>query len=621
MDSGTATATGARAGRYRRGNNSSKFIWIGFCVLLTAGLVGAGIFGSKFLKENFNKDKKDDVTDAKGSGSDAHPTDVKAPIPKTASNAFPRRLLYISISKYMYLNPLTASNYGIDLTKPAAQRIAFDWRIPQEKDNNQLFILSDTLGGAEMRLPMKNIVQAVYTEFFKTSRPQDRIAIYFGGHAIEKDGKAYLAPLEGEIEGEDWEKSLIPLEHFYSEMQKCKAAQKVVMWDVCRFNPEKGRVRPGSEPMSEALFKALGSPPAGVQAIVSCKNGENAIEYTNTNSNDKGGNQNYKGSFFLESMKYIAEPRNNRLPKTTPKPEDPLPIAEWTPAIAKRAVEMAALVSEGNSKQTVTLHGTGAASLPAPNSDEKVAARFEFPQSPKPVDDIKSVEREFFLPPLKPGLNSIGLADFPFSADVMKPYENDVSFDEIMKNKEKYAFRVAVLESLEKIRKYWAPGAGTTKIRDDVRGPFDDAFKRGVKSEQEFWAIGIIELENELDKLKLVAGMRESEPKRWQAHYDFALASVKARYAYMNEYNKVLGNIITETLPALDTKLGQDGYVLVASETLKSGKDIKKHAEEAAELFQDISVKYKGTPWAIQAKQEKSVQIGLAWKPASLEKK
>src|SRR5262249_26016407 len=161
-------------------------------------------------------------------------------------------------------------------------------------------------------------------------------------------------------------------------------------------------------------------------------------------------------------------------------------------------------------------------------------------QAPKGASgiEIKAVEREFLLPPLKPGLNSVGLAAFPFPADGLKPYESDgVSFDDIMKDKEKYAFRHAVLGVVVEINKYLAPDARKKKIRNELpAGPFDDAFKRGVKSEQDFWAVGIIELENELDKLKGVAGQRDSQPKRWQAHYDFAMASVKARLAYMNEY-------------------------------------------------------------------------------------
>jgi hypothetical protein len=190
-----------------------------------------------------------------------------------------------------------------------------------------------------------------------------------------------------------------------------------------------------------------------------------------------------------------------------------------------------------------------------------------------------------------------------------------------MNDKEKYRFRAATLEAFNKLREFWSTGAGTTKIRESLQGPFDDKKKAEVKKEQEFWAIGIINLELLLDDLKGVEKLREGESKRWQANYDFAMACVKSRLAYMNEYNKLLGNIITETLPTLDAKLGQDGYLLVPSETLKSDKKIKQMAEEAAELFQEITVKYKGTPWAIQAKQEKTVQIGLTWKPATLSEK
>jgi hypothetical protein len=600
-----------KRGAYRRRGGSNKFIWIGFCLLLTAGLVAGGVYGSGFIKAQFAK--KEEGGQPKGEQA---PTDAKA-VPK-AGTAFPRRLMFVSVSRYMYLNPLTASREGIDLVKPAALRLAYDWRVPTDKDNNQVFVLADTLTGPEARLPMKNVIQGAYQEFFKTSRPQDRIALYFGGHAIEKGGKAYVAPMEAEIEGEGWEKTMIPLDQFYAEMARCKAAQKVVIWDVCRYNPERGRVRPGSEPMSEALYKALSSPPAGVQAVVTCKPGENAMEFTALRPDGFASRVVYSGSSFLDSLKFVAEPRNGRMPKGEPKPEGPLPAAQWAPAVAKRTVEMSAIAERAGSggKQTVALSGAAPANLPPPNPEEKAAVRFEMPQSIKGASpaEIKSVESEFYLPPLKPGLASVALADFPFPAEVMKPYADDG------KDAKEDIFRTAVQEAFAKLREYWAPGAGTTNIRADAQGPFDDKKKGEIKNEQDFWARGIVNLELILDGLKAVEGMRESEPKRWQANYDFAVASVKARLAYMNEYNKLLGNLITETLPALDSKIGQDGYVLVASEALKSGKDIKKMAEEARELFQEITVRYKGTPWAVQAKQEKSIALGLNWKPASLKK-
>lgn len=592
---------------YRRSSGSGKFLWIGFCLLLTAGLVAGGVY---YIQTKHKEETGAGVVEQP-------PPRPPSPPPAIANKAFPRRLLFVSVSKYMYLNPLTASREGVDLAKPAATRLAYDWRVPTEKDNNQVFVMADTLVGPEARLPMKGVVQGAYQEFFKTSRAQDRIAVYFGGHAIERDGKAYIAPMEAEIEGDGWEKSMIPLADFYAELARCKAAQKVVIWDVCRYNPERGRVRPGSEPMSEALYKALGSPPAGVQAVVTCKPGENAMEFTALRPDGFAGPV-YSGSSFLDAMKFVAEPRNGRMPKTAPKPDDPLPVDQWVPAVAKRTIEMSALAEKAGSggKQTVALTGAAPARLAPPNPAEKVAARFELPQSIKGASpaEIKSVERVFFLPPLKPDLPILGLADFPFPADVMKPYADDG------KDPKEDPFRTAVLEAFNKLREYWSPGAGATNIRKDAQGPFDDKKKGEIKAEQEFWAVGIINLELILDGLKAVEGMREGQPKRWQAHYDFALASVKARLAYMNEYNKVLGLLITDTLPALDSKIGQDGYILVSSETLKSGKEIKKMAEEAQELFQKITVDYKGTPWAIQAKQEKSVAIGLNWKPASLKK-
>jgi hypothetical protein len=309
----------------------------------------------------------------------------------------------------------------------------------------------------------------------------------------------------------------------------------------------------------------------------------------------------------------------------TPGAADPLPVAEWTEAIAKRANEMAEMGEKaGNTgKQTVALFGAAPDKLTAPDPAEKVAARFDMPQPPKGASraEIKGLETEFNVPALKPNLVSIGLADFPFPADVMKDFASDgASLDDIAKNKEKYPLRAAVLDALNKVRDKWSDGAGTTKIRNQVEGPINEALKNEVKKEMEFWAIGMIELEEHLNRLAAVEGMKASEPKRWQAHYDFALATVKVRLAYMNEYNKLLGNLVSETLPALDAKVGQDGYTLVASETLKAGKEAKELAKEGQDLFEEMTKKYKGTPWAIQAKQEKSLVIGLAWKAASLKR-
>ena len=130
--------------------------------------------------------------------------------------------------------------------------------------------------------------------------------MYFGGHALEKDGKAYLASVEGEIEGEGWQQTLIPLDEFYAKLKDCKAAQKVMIWDVCRFNPQRGKQRPGSDPMSPALHSALAAAPPGVEVVISCSAGENALEFSKFQP-DPTNRTTYGGSVFLESVRYVGE--------------------------------------------------------------------------------------------------------------------------------------------------------------------------------------------------------------------------------------------------------------------------------------------------------------------------
>ena len=54
---------------------------------------------------------------------------------------------------------------------------------------------------------MKSVLTGTYEKFFDTSRAQDRIVVYFGGHVRPMDGKVYLVPIEGDP---DEPASLIP---------------------------------------------------------------------------------------------------------------------------------------------------------------------------------------------------------------------------------------------------------------------------------------------------------------------------------------------------------------------------------------------------------------------------
>jgi hypothetical protein len=619
---------------YRKASSGSTFVWVGLCVLLTAGLVAGGIY----LK-NANTKKPDTVEkhekhdkdhkDNKDGGKDTKGTKGGTSTATATAGSTPRRMLFIHVSNYLFLNPLTSAaesgtgSRGVDLVKPAAARFAFEWRIP-DRDPSQLFVLSDTLSNTDSRFPLKPVITGTYEKFFDTSRAQDRVVVYFGGHAVEKDGKAYLVPAEGEL---DEVPSLIPLEDFYAKLTACKATQKVVIWDVCRFNFQRGKQRPGSEPMSEGLFKALSTPPAGVQAVVTASPGQNALEFFDLQPDgmpQRGkGISSVAGSNFLDAMRFVAE--KGKVSNRNAAPAEPLPVAAWVEAINKRVGEVAAYATQSAGselKQTVTLNGAAPETLVAHDPSAKAAERFEIPQPPRGAGsgEIGSIETEYNVPPFKPDLEAASLAMYPFTEEAIKDFKATEPLDDLLKDKEKNKFVAKTYEAFQTIRDVWSTGVDGSKLRNTIEmtdGKVTEATKKIIKDEQVVPATAILKLETAMVELETVAAMKAEQPKRWQAHYDYAMALLKARQAYMHEYDLLMGNVHTDTLPATDPKQGHVGLKLLTTDKMKSKKDVKDLAAAAVTLYEQMIKDYPGTPWAMAAKREKGVPLGLQWQPYS----
>ena len=156
-----------------------------------------------------------------------------------------------------------------------------------------------------------------------------------------------------------------------------------------------------------------------------------------------------------------------------------------------------------------------------------------------------------------------------------------------------------------------------SKLRNSIEVPVTEAMKKVIKDEQVVPATAILKLETAMVELDAVAGMKAAAPKRWQAHYDYAMALLKGRQAYLHEYDLLMGNIHTETLPTIDPKLGHVGLKLLTTDKMKSKSDVKKLATESVEIYEKMATDYAGTPWAMQAKREKGVPLGLQWQPYS----
>jgi hypothetical protein len=93
------------------------------------------------------------------------------------------------------------------------------------------------------------------------------------------------------------------------------------------------------------------------------------------------------------------------------------------------------------------------------------------------------------------------------------------------------------------------------------------------------------------------------------------LARVKARLIYLTEYNYVLAQIRTDSLPALED--GFSGYRVGSREKISVPEaPIKKMAKDLQKEWERIASNYPRTPWALLARREQMTVLGLEWRPS-----
>jgi hypothetical protein len=119
------------------------------------------------------------------------------------------------------------------------------------------------------------------------------------------------------------------------------------------------------------------------------------------------------------------------------------------------------------------------------------------------------------------------------------------------------------------------------------------------------------ELQDYLDELEKVADQRDKQPKRWQVHYDYVVAQLKLRICYANQYNLALANVRSGKLP--DLQPGQNGYRLTAETNLDKNTpaNYKEMFNEARKALTEVAKTHPNTPWAVLAKSDRTVAIGL----------
>jgi len=547
---------------------------------------------------------------------------LKSPryMPKTkpgkAVAPFPRRLLALGVGNYLFAEPVNLGKSARGI-RAVVERLAHQLRVPDD----QVYLISDAVAASPP--PTKLVIEQAVTRFVTTSRPQDRVMLLVTGRAVELDSEPYLIPLEGETTVKE---SLIPVSWLLSQLASCPARQKVLIIDVCRRDPKRSDDAPGTAPMGPKLDAILKDPPAGVQVWSATVGGQYSFEYEQVTLDSSL----VEGSVFL-SLLVTSTREGGRVPR----PEEALPIESLGKQVDTEVQKL--VKSHANAEQTPRLTGQEPSAGAEYNPNEAPPPRFDLPRptalvsGAAPFAEMQAIFREVAVPPLHLGTGAGRTQETPdqqagrlatifaFHAERLKPYAIDVGppFPP-----ERYPLRAAVLKTVEALdrqgRLNRVKVAGKEEpIKEptlEVKAGTTEALKKSLSESQKGGpAVQIVELTDLLEELEKVGAKRGEEPsKRWQAHYDYALAELKARLALVHEYNTMLAKVKRDELPELDAKV-HGGWRLAPQEKLQSPKDVKDHAADAKRLYAKLIKERPGTPWEVLAKRGQLAQLGLAW--------
>src|SRR5207249_1066846 len=135
-----------------------------------------------------------------------------------------------------------------------------------------------------------------------------------------------------------------------------------------------------------------------------------------------------------------------------------------------------------------------------------------------------------------------------FPAKVLDEFKADYGPGELAKQAEKTPFRKAIANAIKALQE----NATKFSMRENFVGANTGQVKAQIKNEQSAPGKAKFYLKEAYDDLKAVAKLRAAEPsRRWQALYDYVHARTLARLIFVVEYNYVLAQIRTDSLPEL----------------------------------------------------------------------
>ena len=141
-------------------------------------------------------------------------------------------------------------------------------------------------GTAGRYLPEHKKIRDELSILLPALEPDDELVIGLAGHGVQfkGDDNPYFCPLDAELSDKT---TLISLNWLYDQLkydkqtgEGCRARAKLLIVDACRKDPETSIRRNSSGPKLASLTRPqLAEPPAGVVALSSCAEGQEAMEH------------------------------------------------------------------------------------------------------------------------------------------------------------------------------------------------------------------------------------------------------------------------------------------------------------------------------------------------------
>jgi hypothetical protein len=243
----------------------------------------------------------------------------------------------------------------------------------------------------------------------------------------------------------------------------------------------------------------------------------------------------------------------------------------------------------------------------SPLAARRLPSSFKIGEADSVLLELKEVPRPgpFSFQALPPIVSLPG-GRFPSKYDMDQGFLGRTEFDA-----NQYSIRAHTLMALRAMKE-----SEKVPVRFSLRGPkVDLKGKHLIFREQQELGAAIFHLEGVHKKANQAANERFKEKSpRWQAHFDYVLASLQARLLFCYEYNYLLARIRTDKLPPLEP--GYSGWRVGADKSLQiSESKVKDLHLDMLQTFKRLQSDHPDTPWALQAAAEQQLERGLVWLP------